>query len=81
MFSMSRAERALRMTAKKHGVSYEKVVTEIEFAIADAVETARRNNDTEKLAMWAAIPSKGDIPTAKEMVIHLMKLGRKGELE
>ena len=80
MVNMSRAERALRMTAQKHGVSYETVIKEIEFAISDAIETARRNNDMEKLAMWSAIPCKGDIPTAKEMVAYFMEMERIGGL-
>lgn len=63
-----KAYKALLQVAENNGLSLDEVIGEIESAIKDAIETAKRENNQEALSMWAQIPSKGEYPTAVEVI-------------
>ena len=65
------AYHALRQVAKKEGISVQQVILDIEEAITEAYFTAKKEDDQPVLERWNAIPSKGEIPTALELVAYL----------
>ena len=69
----SKVERALQQVASQHGVSVESVKCEIEVAL----EHARASDDSRVQAQWAAISSKGAIPTTEEVLIYLTEVIKK----
>lgn len=66
-----KAKRALRNVVKMYGISEREVVTEIEYAISETLETVRRENDVTAMEKWRKIPCKGEIPNAYELVAYL----------
>ena len=63
-----KAYKALIQVAENNGLSLDEVIGEIESAIKDAIQTAKRENNQEALSMGAQIPSKGEYPTAVEVI-------------
>lgn len=69
--NIRKIRRAIRATAKVHGISETQAEAEIENMIRKIVEKARREMDEQTLLKWKKIPSKGDIPTAYELIDYL----------
>lgn len=60
-------KKVLRRVAKKYGVSVREVKREIELALKEG----QGNPDPAVRAMWASIPSKGELPNAAETITHI----------
>lgn len=66
-----RAYRAIQEIAKKNGVPEESVIYEIEYAIQDAYEHAKRDNDILLLWRWKKITGKEEIPSAVDFIAYM----------
>lgn len=64
---------ALLKVAHNNGVSLKEVITEIEKAIQDAIDTAKRENNQIILERWKKIPYAGEYPTAVEFITYASK--------
>ena len=69
--NLTKAKRVIRNVAKRHGMTEQDVVMEIEIAIREALDGASRGNDHTALCRWKEIPCEGDAPNAYELVDYL----------
>lgn len=65
---IERAYRTFEEVARRRGTTVETVIAGIEEGIAEAIETAKRTNNTAVLNAWKKIPCAGKIPTAVELL-------------
>ena len=59
--------------AFKNNTTIDRVIIEIEDAIAEAYDNALITGNSSVLARWNSIPSKNQIPSAIELVSYLGK--------
>ena len=69
--NLTKTKRAIRKVAKRHGMTEQDVVMEIEIAIREALDGASRGNDHAALCRWNEIPCAGDVPNGYELVDYL----------
>lgn len=62
---------SIKMVAEKEGISEERVIFEIEAAMAEARKSVYADGDKRKIAMWEAVPCVGETPTAAEFVAFM----------
>ena len=62
---------ALLQVAYENGVSLNMVINEIETAIKNALDQAKKEQNQEALTMWKKIPSVGEYPTAVELITYI----------
>lgn len=72
MFDIAKSYSVLEEVARREGVPVENVTENIEYAISEAIEKCRRENNQEKMAFWAQIPCVGDTPTPHELLVYLV---------
>lgn len=65
------ARESIAKIAEQEGVSEEKVIAEIEAAMAEAIKRVHSDGDMRRIAMWEAIPCAGETPTAVEFVAFM----------
>ena len=65
--------------ARKEGISVRQVVSDIETVIQEAYTLALQENNSSVIEAWKAIPCKGELPTAVELVIYLSDRVRAAE--
>ena len=68
---ITNAYMALLKVAYENGISLNMVITEIESAIKNAVDRAKKEQNQEALKIWKQIPSVGEYPTAVELIMYI----------
>lgn len=68
---MESVRRALQETARRHGVTEEQVVLEIESAIEAAISQAGKEGNQKVLDQWEKMKCKDRYPNAYELVAYI----------
>ena len=66
------ARDALEAVARQQGLS----VDEVRSAIEEAIAAAHESSDPQARAFWSAVPRKGGIPTAEEVIAFIAAMGK-----
>lgn len=65
---MDKTKRILQQIALREGISVAEVRYKINYAIRQAYERSKRENNLYALDLWKQTPCKGEIPTAEEFL-------------
>ena len=64
---------SIALAAKKHNVTEERVIREIENCILQTWNAIQAENNQELMDQWRKIPSESEIPTAEELIAYVAR--------